>query len=412
MSKEEIQINTSEEDIEMSTEELLGMPGASSIITGEEEEKKPSIFSKGEMDMSFIDEESDSSSDDEKDEKDDNEGDDEHKASKKEVEEFLKPPGTEEEDSAPTAEGNNSINSALKELSEEGLILPYDGDENFEGIKSADDIKELLKVNMESKYQEFAQMTQTQFFESQPSEIQMAMKYIADGGNDLKSLFNHLSRSEEVKSLNVNEEGDQEEIVRSYLEATNFGNAEDIKEEIESWKDLDRLKDKAEKFKPKLDKMQEQVLNQRLAKQEQLKQQQEATIQHYRDNMYETLKTGELNGLKLDNSIQSKLFAGLVQANHQSITGKNTNELGYLLEKYQFVEPRHDLIAEALWLLSDPESYKNKIKDIGSSKQVEETVKKLKNVAQSKDNSSEAPRADARSSKRTLQKPNKGFFKR
>ena len=85
--------------------------------------------------------------------------------------------------------------------------------------------------------------------------------------------------------------------------------------------------------------------------------------QKYIENVYNTLEKGELNGLKLDNRTQNMLYAGLVQSNYPSISGKQTNMLGHLLEKYQWVEPRHDLIAEALWLLADPDSYKSKIKE-------------------------------------------------
>ena len=60
------------------------------------------------------------------------------------------------------------------------------------------------------------------------------------------------------------------------------------------------------------------------------------------------------------------------------LTGKNTNLLGHLLEKYQFVEPNYTLISEALWLLSDPESYKAKIMEKGAIKNTEATVRKLK----------------------------------
>jgi hypothetical protein len=52
--------------------------------------------------------------------------------------------------------------------------------------------------------------------------------------------------------------------------------------------------------------------------------------------------------------------------------------LGHLLEKYQYVEPKHDLIAEALWLLADPEGYKAKIMEKGSNASVEKTVRTLK----------------------------------
>ena len=82
------------------------------------------------------------------------------------------------------------------------------------------------------------------------------------------------------------------------------------------------------------------------------------------------------------------LYSGLVQPNYPSISGKPTNMLGHLLEKYQFVEPRHDLIAEALWLLADPDGYKNKVRDQGSKAAIEKTVRQLKTEESRKNTSS------------------------
>jgi hypothetical protein len=90
--------------------------------------------------------------------------------------------------------------------------------------------------------------------------------------------------------------------------------------------------------------------------------------------------------------------------------------LGHLLEKYQFVEPRHDLIAEALWLLADPDGYKGKIKEQGSKKTVEDTVRKLKTEESRKISSSgisedEGARRTQKQQQRTLSRPN-NLFKR
>jgi hypothetical protein len=48
------------------------------------------------------------------------------------------------------------------------------------------------------------------------------------------------------------------------------------------------------------------------------------------------------------------------------------------LEKYQFVEPNYPLIAEALWLLSDPSNYKDQLRRQGGNQKVEQTVRQLK----------------------------------
>jgi len=221
-----------------------------------------------------------------------------------------------------------------------------------------------------------------------PQELQYAAKYVADGGTDLKSLFRTLAHVEEIRDLNPNNENDQAEIARQYLYATQFGTPEEIESEIEDWAELGRLGQKAQQFKPKLDKMQEAIVNKQLAEQEYKRQQQATQAKAYQDNVYNTLSVGELGGIKLDRKVQSHLYSGLVQPNYPSISGKPTNLLGHLLEKYQFVEPRHDLIAEALWLLSDPDSYRNRVREQGSKAATEKVVRQLKTEESRKNTSS------------------------
>ena len=112
------------------------------------------------------------------------------------------------------------------------------------------------------------------------------------------------------------------------------------------------------------------------------------------------------------------LYSGLVQPNYPSISGKQTNLLGHLLEKYQFVEPRHDLIAEALWLLQDPEGYRNKIKTIGSTQATAETVRKLKTAEGQRAAVSGGTRTQEQEpsrkpqARKTIERPSKNIFSR
>jgi hypothetical protein len=129
------------------------------------------------------------------------------------------------------------------------------------------------------------------------------------------------------------------------------------------------------------------------------------------ENVYETLKPGELNGIKLDKKTQSQLYSGLVQPSYPSISGKPTNLLGHLLEKYQFIEPKHDLIAEVLWLLSDPDSYKNEIRKHAKTEATQETVRNLK-TEQAKSKSSFSSVEDKEDRKGPKISRNNNFFKR
>ena len=359
-----------------------GTPGADSVMlpdSGEEkEEKKKSIFSNPEVDMSFIDNDSSDTN-----ESTDEESEEPKEDPKEAVDEITAMPEDDEEvEEEPAKTGRPKVDKSgmvevFSKLIEDEMIIPFDDDKDMSEY-SLKDWQELLQANFEERERKVKEQTPQEFYEALPEELQYAAEYVANGGTDLKGLFGALAASEEIRSLDPTDEMDQEEIVRSYLRATNFGDDNDISEEIETWKDLGKLETQANKFKPKLDKMQQQVVERQLAEQEQMKMQQQQAAEQYMDSVYKALEPGEINGMKLDKKTQSMLYAGLVQPNYPSISGKNTNLLGHLLEKYQFVEPQHDLIAEALWLLSDPDGYRNKIMSQGKNKSVENTVRQLK----------------------------------
>lgn len=307
----------------------------------------------------------------------------------------------------------------FKKQIESGRMFTFDDyDENKESLEnylerlSSKDIDDLWEANHHELGRKSQEEISRQFFESLPAELRYAYKYVVDGGQDLKGLFQTLSKAEETRSLDADSEKDQEEIYRRYLSAINFGTPDEIEEEITTWKDLGQLDKKAKQAKPKLDKMQEQIINHQLHQQEQLRQQEEAAAQAYVEHVYHALEPGELNGLKLDRRTQSFLYNAMVTAQYPSITGKPTNLLGHLLEKYQFVEPNYPLITEALWLLSDPEGYRQMVKQNGANEAVQKTVRALKTEESRKVSSSVPQQTDGvQRQQRKIAKPG-NIFKR
>jgi hypothetical protein len=415
MSQENQTINdsTTVEELDLNIDEIFGV-GADSIITPEEEKPK-SIFKKETVDTTFLDNPGKTTSSKEEQVEAVTETTDIVEETIQQLDELI----TEEETNQAKGGRPKMDKSGLLEIAskmiEEGSLIPFDDDKPLEEYTAAD-FRELFEANFQEREAKVKQQVPQDFFNSLPRELQVAAKYVADGGQDLKGLFKTLAQVEEVFELDPSNEKDQEEIARQYLYATQFGTPEEIEAEIEDWKDLGRLDKKAEQFKPKLDKMQESIVQQKLAEQEAQKQRQAEAAHAYTENVYNTLLNGELNGVKLDRKTQSMLYSGLVQPNYPSISGRNTNLLGHLLEKYQFVEPRHDLIAEALWLLQDPEGYRSKLKSQGSNETVAKTVKTLKTEEgrrlTSSGNNVESQVRTNSTPKRTLQKPNKNIFSR
>jgi len=361
--------------VDVNIDQIFGIPGADNVMlpdSDNEDDKPKSMFSKENIDTTFLDNSTATPKEKE-----------ETAEKKAEVEETIAElDGLIAQEEEAGNKGRPKVDkSGLAELAtkmiEEGTLIPFDDDKPLEEYTTKD-FRELFEANFQEREEKVRNNVPKEFFNSLPEELQYAAKYVADGGQDLKGLFRTLAQVEEMRQLDPSDEYDQAEIARQYLYATNFGTTEEIEAEIQDWMDMDKLEQKANQFKPKLDRMQEEIIARQLAEQEDRKEQQQAAAKAYTDNVYNTLAAGDIGGIKLDKKTQGLLYSGLVQPNYPSISGKPTNLLGHLLEKYQFVEPRHDLIAEALWLLADPNGYKNRVREQGGKAATEKVVRQLK----------------------------------
>lgn len=409
-------VQTNVQQVDLDIDSWLGAPGAENIVTPEgksEKAAKPNFFSQGKTDIAFLDEES----------VDDDVDPNVSRETKTSTEDLLKEldlNNAGEDDNKkspgrPKTDKSGLVDFFKKRIESKEMFAFDDYDESKQSLDdylgglAEKDMEELWQANITNLKQEVASNTPQEFFESLPDELQYAAKYVADGGQDLKGLFQALAQVEQVRELDASKDTDQEFIVRQYLQATNFGNAEEIEEEIGTWKDIGALEKKAKQFKPKLDQMQERIVQSQLADQENRRAQQQDAAQAYMDNVFEALRPAEINGLKLDKKTQAQLYSGLTQPQYPSISGRPTNQLGHLLEKYQFVEPNYPLIAEALWLLSDPEAYRQNLVKQGKNQSVEQTVRQLKTEQSKKNVSTYDEPEDTRS--RKLARP-ANIFKR
>ena len=411
--------NTTVDTVDMDLDQLLNIGDAVMLPSSGDDKVKNSIFSRNKTDLSFLDKPEEKEITPPADNADKKEGG-EPKVIAPEItsDEFNDLVNDTEVDIKKTTGRPKLEKEGLIELTtklfEKNLLTPFDDEKPLDKY-TLQDFEELIEANFNEKEKNLSNQVSEQFFNSLPGEFQYAAEYISKGGTDLKGLFKSLAQVEEVRQMNPADENDARHIVRSYLQATNFGNQEEIEEEIVGWDDRGELENKAAKFKPKLDAMSEKQVQYKLQQQAQLQQQQQKQMELYMDNVYKTLEPGELNGLRLDRKTQNLLFTGLVQPNYQSANGNATNLLGHLLEKHQYIEPNHGLIAEALWLLADPDGYKNKVREITKKEVVADTVRKLKSEQSNKSASYSDDEAEDNKPKGSYKIPRAaggGFFKR
>lgn len=354
MAKNE-QTTVEEQDINL--DELLGVTETSVMTPGEEPVKN--IFTDLTPDTSFLDKKPVNSNTDS-----DSDPEDESLDQNADSNDPLKPPTSQVTQSKNNVGRPGSLVSVTKKLVEKGILVPFEDEKSIEDY-TQEDIEELIEANFSHLKEEYTSELPEhidQIFATLPQELQDAYAYVKSGGTDMKGLFRALASTVEINSLDVTNEHHQKDIIRTYLQATRWGDAAEIEDEINSLEDKGELEKKARQFKPKLDNMQQEVVNQKILAQQEATRQRAEQSQLYMDSVYETIKPGVLNGLKMDVKTQKLLYEGLTRPAYPSGSGRPTNLLGHLLEKYQWVEPRHDLIAEALWLLADPDGYRNNVR--------------------------------------------------
>lgn len=414
---------TTAAELDIDIDSLLAQPGAETIILpADKKDEKPSIFSNKKVDISFLDKPAE-------DEPDNGAPDPEGKKNPEQakvdaalmLDDIVKPGAENAEDGTddqakPKGGRPTAIAEVTQKLIDKGLIIPFEEDKTLDKYTAAD-FEELLETNFKERETKMQKEISTAFFDNLPEELQYAASYVANGGRDLKSLFKKLADVHEVYEADGKTEVGQEMVIRNYLTATNYGTPDEIQEQINEWKDQDLLEKKFSTFQPKLENLKQQEIDRTLKAQEANMKKYQAQTQAYMEDVYATLDTDALNGIKLDKKSQSMLYAGLINPTYVSRQGAKTNMLGHLLEKYQYVEPDHSRIAEVLWLLADPDGYKAKVRETTKKEVTADTVRKLKTEEANKNTSSSNGAGAADEGQRgtgkpaTLKRPN-NFFKR
>lgn len=308
---------------------------------------------------------------------------------------------------------------AANRLIEKGVLAPFDDGKALADY-TVDDFEELIQANIESKITTVAQEAPIELFKTLPEDVQAVVKYALDGGQDTKAVFNQLAKVHETFELDVDVEEDQESIIRQWYNALGtYDTIEELEDEINLIKDRGDLKKYAERYKPKLDAKQADIVQEKLKEQQQAKVRKEKAREQYSNTVIKTLQTANLNGIPLNEKVQNMLYYGLTDSTrYQTAEGKPTNALGFLLEQHQFgANPNFSLVAEALWLLADPQNYKDSIKKTVEKATNEKTARLLRteqgasrNASSSQIEQNDKPASATR--KAPIQRTGKSIFSR
>lgn len=274
----------------------------------------------------------------------------------------------------------------VNDLLKEEKFIPLDDPKPMEEW-TKDDFKEFIELNLSHREDQIKEEIPVAFYDALPPEFQTAFTYLenlrgAKGGytpQDVQHILKVVTQAVEITNLDPSTEEGQEQIVRTYLQSTQWGTPEEIDEEVKSLQDKEELSKKANQFKPKLDALQQKQIEQNIKTQEKARKNAEKAASNFMDSVYKALEPGILGGIKLDKKTQGSLYNALVQPAYQSFTGGQTNELGHLLESKQFGQEKDlESVMLATWLLRDKEGFLAKVREQGGSQKAAEVAKKLK----------------------------------
>lgn len=266
------------------------------------------------------------------------------------------------------------ILSFVTELVTSGELLPFEEGE----LKTLDEAKELIKLNLKHSKDTSIEEVKEELKASYSPQIQAILHYADRGGRDITPLLSAIAEVEKTADIDIEKESGQISVLTEYLKIQGW-DEEDIKEEIETAKDLDKLKSKAEKFLPKLNQMKSERIEMIMQEQEEKDREVEETRRTYLTTIQDTLKQEQLGDLKLSRQEKSKLWNAVADISHTSFNGTPTNAFYKRLEDAQVgktADYQHFL--SIVYHTIDPEGFKEHLLEELRTKVSADTAKKLK----------------------------------
>lgn len=264
--------------------------------------------------------------------------------------------------------------SVVNELIESGELKPFEEG----GPKTIEEAKELIKLNFAETKKSTIEDIWKEKIESYSPQIQAILAYAEQGGSDLTPLISAISEVERNNNLDLETESGQEGVITEFLKISGWPE-EDIKEEIETAKDLGKLKAKAEKFLPKLNQMNEQRIQAIMEEQSHRERQAEEARTKYLGTIKGTLDKEKLGDIKLTRQDKALIWEGLTDVRHKSWSGQPTNLFFKRLEEMQAGDKAdYDHFLEIVYHTLNRGSFKEKLREEIKTDETLNTVRKLK----------------------------------
>ena len=207
-------------------------------------------------------------------------------------------------------------------------------------------------------------------------------------GQNVEFYLKTLIEENNIKALKIDNEYDQEKIVRMWLNDEDY-KPEEIEEKIQELKDASLLAKEAGRLKPKLDARAEAIAKEAEEAERMLKQIETRRKEEFFNRVESIIKTGKVDNMVIGKEDAEKIMALLVLDNVpvKLPEGKelkmNYLEAEIFKHKYSSKgDPK--LLVQVAYLLSNPDKFYQQFANVAKTKETNEFVKSQKYNIQSK----------------------------
>lgn len=292
---------------------------------------------------------------------------------------------TEPIESADQNYETNPYLTTINNLVDKGIIVePYEGfTEDTEPTQEV--LLNFLEHNLEIRDRKVIE----DFIGDISPLAQRILEYdLNSKGQNTESYLRTLIEENNIKSLNVENEYDQEKIMRLWLKDEDW-TSDEIEEKIQDLKNSSLLQKEASRVKPKLDARAEAIAKEEEEAQRMLRQIETKRKEDFFNRVESIIKTGKVDNLTIGREDAEKIMSLLlvddvpVRLPEGKELRMNYLEAEIFKHKYSS-KGNPNLLIQVAYLLSNPEKFYKQFANAVQTKEVNEFVKSQKYNIQSK----------------------------
>ena len=278
-------------------------------------------------------------------------------------------------------ETENGYLTLINKLTEAGIIEAAYEDFDAEAEPDEEMLTKLLTHNQALAVEKEME----DFFSSLSDTTRRILEFDinSEDKGQITTYLQTLVEENNIKSLSIENEFDQEKILREWYRSEELYTQAEVDEKLSDLKDANLLEKEAKRIKPKLDLKAEEIAKVKEKEQRDLRELEDSVSKAYSDKLVETLKKGKVGGIPVTREEATRLLSILsndkIEVKIHGNKKAMMTPMEYMLYYHKYDQRGNiENVAMAALLLSDPKKFEEAYAKRVETKNTEEFVRQQK----------------------------------